>query len=873
MISKVHRMRQHILVYVNETLRSEFPSGIQRVVRKIATHLPEFAEVQFVTWDYAAGRLCYLDARALDKLFGECRWPRGVAPSPYAHRVNFRFGDTLPAERPVWLLMPEISYHSRFGTEVMTRIIAMCRGYGVQTAAVFYDLIPLRHSQYQDLAARHSCYVTQLARCDFLFAISHFARRTLVEYFTLALAGSEALSADLASRVLAAPLGEADHAISTPSRADAGSRDIVLLLGTVEPRKGQVRVLESLGKLPPSLRERVEIHVVGALHPSVEAQFRSLVASSRGVRYHGYVGDARMRELFDRARFTIFASEDEGFGLPIAESLAHGVPCLTANFGAMAEVARGGGCFTIDVRSSRELAESIARLVRDDALIDRLRREIAGRSLRTWREYAATLANELGAAGDKQNSAEKRCLQDITSALSKAFGHKKSHAERCEIQRSDGISIDLAIDAGGEPDCSQETERGSEARDFRVFFGDGRFQKKDAERATLASLCVLDGKDVQHALIRAVAENGCKRTLPDCLIAAPRADRVGIVGRTIAGMLSDAARRDAIARRERVLRSIANWRPDARDPTLPLLSIVISTYNRGRFVEENVRLLLRILPEVRGDVRLAVLDNASTDDTLERLAKFGDNTRLTVISNPVNLGMLGNLRACSVLVQARHVWITGDDDFITPAGLADVVDGLTAHPEVPFVFLNFGVYRRMALAENDTAQRLIAEHIPLAAKPVPSGLYPVKRICEQHDNFFTAFYPIVFRSDLLAACFDYPFDGKPFVNLVESVPTTKMILEAYADTDAYWCARIGTVGNIANSWSRHLPRWHAVLMPQVFQLARRVGVDPVRLHQWARLHIELFREAEAAASGAALDIEPAELDVAHQVFQQPLVLA
>ncbi len=866
-------LRQHILVYVNETLRSEFPSGIQRVVRKIATHLPEFAKVQFVTWDYAAGRLCYLDARALNKLFGENRWPQGVAPSPYAHRVNFRFGDTLPAERPVWLLMPEISYHSRFGTEVMTRIISMCRGYGVQTAAVFYDLIPLRHAQYQDLAARHSCYVTQLSRCDRVFAISHFARQTLVEHFVSALVGSEALSADLASRVLAAPLGEADHDIPAPSRADPGSCSDILLLGTVEPRKGQLRVLESLGKLPPGLAERIEVHVVGALHPIIEAQFRSLVASSRRVRYHGYMDDARTRELFDRARFTIFASEDEGFGLPIAESLAHGVPCLTANFGAMAEVARGGGCFTVDVRNNHELAEAIARLVRDDSLIARLRREIAGRSLRTWREYAATLANELGMAGEKQDVAERRCLQDVTSALSKALARKRPRIERHNVQRSDGAVLTLAIDAAGEAVCSQQAGQGFDVPDFDVFFGDGRLGCRDAESATCASLCVLADKDAQHALIRAAAENGCKRALPDCLIAAPRADRVRMAGRTIAVMLSDAARRDDIARRERVLRSIANGQPGAGDPTLPLLSVVVSTYNRGRFVEENVRWLLRILQEIRSDVRLTVLDNASADDTLERLAKLENNPRLTVISNPVNLGMLGNLRACSALVQARHVWITGDDDFITPAGLADVVDALTAHPEVPFIFVNFGVYRRLALADNDTAQRLIAEHIPLAAKPVPSGLYPVKRICEQHDNFFTAFYPIVFRSDLLAACFDYPFDGKPFATLVESVPTTKMILESYAETEAYWCARIGTVGNIANSWSRHLPRWHSVLMPQVFQLARRVGVDPVRLHQWAKLHIDLFREAQAAASGAALDIEPAELDVAHQVFRQPLVLA
>jgi glycosyltransferase involved in cell wall biosynthesis len=301
----------------------------------------------------------------------------------------------------------------------------------------------------------------------------------------------------------------------------------------------------------------------------------------------------------------------------------------------------------------------------------------------------------------------------------------------------------------------------------------------------------------------------------------------------------------------------------------------VSTYNRAPFVEENVGWLLKVLRKFPKDIRLTVVDNASTDDTLDRLAKFARNPRLTVISNPVNLGMLGNLRACASLVQARHVWITGDDDFIVPAGLAEIFDGLKAHPEIPFAVVNFGVYRRSTLDPGDTAKRLIAEHMPLSARVAPSGIYPVRRIAEQHDNLFTAFYPIVFRSDLLAACFNYPFDGKPFADLVESVPTTKMLLETYAETDAYWCAQIGTVGNVANSWSRHLPRWHAVLMPRIFQLARNVGVDPSKLRAWSALHFELFGQAKRIAEqkGEDLNIEASELDTADRVFLQRLSLA
>jgi hypothetical protein len=69
--------RQHILVYVNHTLRVAASSGIQRVVGKIAAHLPEFAEVSFVTWDYSAGQLrCQPDA-----LSGFCFLRSRITPS------------------------------------------------------------------------------------------------------------------------------------------------------------------------------------------------------------------------------------------------------------------------------------------------------------------------------------------------------------------------------------------------------------------------------------------------------------------------------------------------------------------------------------------------------------------------------------------------------------------------------------------------------------------------------------------------------------------------------------------------------------------------------------------------------------------------
>ena len=171
--------RPLILVYVNHTLHAQAPSGIQRVVTKLAEHLPAVADVEFVTWDYHDGQLRYLDMRGLRRLYAGKHQPKQVRANPFAHRVNCRFGDTLAGDRRIWLLIPEVSYHSEAGTEVMARIISMCRQYGVKTAAIFYDAIPISNASYRGLRAQHACYLAQIARCDRIYPISHHSKREL----------------------------------------------------------------------------------------------------------------------------------------------------------------------------------------------------------------------------------------------------------------------------------------------------------------------------------------------------------------------------------------------------------------------------------------------------------------------------------------------------------------------------------------------------------------------------------------------------------------------------------------------------------------------------------------------------------------------
>jgi hypothetical protein len=144
----------------------------------------------------------------------------------------------------------------------------------------------------------------------------------------------------------------------------------------------------------------------------------------------------------------------------------------------------------------------------------------------------------------------------------------------------------------------------------------------------------------------------------------------------------------------------------------------------------------------------------------------------------------------------------------------------------------------------------------------------------QHDNLFTAIYPIIFRSDLAAAVFNYFFRGKPFRSLTESIPTTQFILKNYALAPAMWVAEPCIVGNAHNSWQKYRVAWHAVLMPLALRLARRSGMDPLILRQWARIHVNLFEEASHLFPwpGLAAEFDDDALATSYQVLLQRLPL-
>lgn len=820
-----------VLVFCQATASTRARSGIHRVCVELASALCHLTPTRLVGWDEIDGQLRFLDYDETHDLF------LGDIPEPIkipleSRRVNCRFADIV-SDSPTHFLFPEIPYHLPHGNEIFSRIITQCREAGISTSAIYYDAIPVTNNGYSNLRRPHIDYLTELVRLDSILAIS----QTSAEGLANLMQEAGLLSADFEhfkSRLNVVLLPEGTF----QPVPDTVEKNGILMLGSVEPRKRQLHVMRAINELRlscPSIA-KMKVDVVGSLHPEVAEQFQEEIAKNPKAKWHHYIADAKVESLYATAAFSVFASNDEGYGLPIAESLVRGVPCITANFGSMQEVAAGGGCLTVDVNDNSALRDAIRRLAEDDELRQELREQIEHRFFRTWNDYAKDILDGL--------SNTRTLWPDTTVApieLSLAFCYLKLD----EIGRpQDGLIFwsEIMPEMIPNPETVVATIwNGSEAA------------LKDMEGAEWKALCASDVACFANegsfiAVMNLAAERNLQSLLPSRIVI--ESNRTELEKKAYS-MLLQAARGKAVRLKvsyeERMYARVRKHFAPQGELTTRILSLVISTYNRKNFVVANAHWLSNQIARFGGKVDLTIVDNASTDGSWAALQSLVGVPHVSLVQNPANVGMLGNLRVCSALQLARHVWITGDDDFITADALDEVVTQLEKNPGLSLGFVNFAVYHRHSLSTHDSPSSLQKEGTVLGTSPAPNGMRRVCEIAAEHDNLFTAVYPILFRSDLLSACFNYPFQGVPFIDLVESVPTTKMILGTYAQCEAFWFGGVGIVGNAFNSWSRHRPRWHAHLMPLVFEAAREAGVDEHKLRIWADAHLGLYEEAVGIA--------------------------
>lgn len=140
----------------------------------------------------------------------------------------------------------------------------------------------------------------------------------------------------------------------------------LLCVGTLEPRKNLAQALRAYALLPEAVRSRFPLVIAGMAgwrSESFAIELQQALATGQ-VRLLGYQSDAALAELMAGARLLLFPSMYEGFGLPVLEAMASGVPVLLSARAALPEVAGQAGIY-IEPGDDHGWCEAILRLVDD----------------------------------------------------------------------------------------------------------------------------------------------------------------------------------------------------------------------------------------------------------------------------------------------------------------------------------------------------------------------------------------------------------------------------------------------------------------------------------------------------------------------------
>jgi len=172
----------------------------------------------------------------------------------------------------------------------------------------------------------------------------------------------------------ATPMPAVDaYEVEATLRRHAIRQPFALFIGTLQPRKNLVRLLEAYALLRQRDRAHFQLVLAGAdgwLSGEIHAAIDRL-GLQEIVRVTGSVTETESAALFGAAHFFVFPSLFEGFGLPVLEAQQAGVPVMTANNSSLPEVA-GDAAILVDPLDTEAIAQAMLQLSQDEALRQRL---------------------------------------------------------------------------------------------------------------------------------------------------------------------------------------------------------------------------------------------------------------------------------------------------------------------------------------------------------------------------------------------------------------------------------------------------------------------------------------------------------------------
>jgi glycosyltransferase involved in cell wall biosynthesis len=224
-----------------------------------------------------------------------------------------------------------------------------------RAVATFHDLFMLTGDySTPEFRRRFTQQAREAAqRADAIIAVSRFTARQV----------EELLGVDPAR------IHVVHHGVRSFPPASLPKEKLILHTGAIQARKNVARLVGAFERLPGDWR----LALAGSAGYGAAAILDRIERSParERIEWHGYVPDSRLGELYARASIFAFPSLDEGFGMPVLEAMAAGVPVLASNRGALAEIA-GEVALLVDPEQEEDILAGLKSLIEDPFLCQTL---------------------------------------------------------------------------------------------------------------------------------------------------------------------------------------------------------------------------------------------------------------------------------------------------------------------------------------------------------------------------------------------------------------------------------------------------------------------------------------------------------------------
>jgi len=303
------------------------------------------------------------------------------------------WGELLPAvtvpvnarDRVQWVLgeqtlLPVLG--ARAGVELMHSLASTAPLWGrFRRVVTVHDLIyahfPEAHAGLRDKGMR-VLVPGAVRRSHRVIADSQSTRNDLVELLHVAPQRVDVVPLGLGTVRRDAPPPERD----VRARFELGERSVVLSLSAKRPHKNLLALIGALARIAPEQRPVLVIPGYPTTH-EVELRGRaSALGIADDVRFPAWVSNAELEGLWSIARAFVFPSLYEGFGLPVLEAMARGVPVACSDASSLPELA-GDAALRFDPHDEAAIATALQRLLSDSVLVETLR----ARGLERAREF------------------------------------------------------------------------------------------------------------------------------------------------------------------------------------------------------------------------------------------------------------------------------------------------------------------------------------------------------------------------------------------------------------------------------------------------------------------------------------------------------